>query len=493
MEWLSDIAREIGWIDVLDVALVSALLYVLIAWLRRNIPESALRRILLAAPVAAGVYILLRLLDLYLLESVVRVLFIVFVIVAVVVFQADIRRMVDLAVIRARGRHIPKAGIGGTVDAITEAAARMAELHMGALIAVKGREPLDSHIQGGVELDGELTPPLLLSIFHPETPGHDGAVLVENERISKFAAHLPLADNVPDVSRYGGTRHAAALGLAEVSDAMVVVISEERGSIGVAHERSLTEDVSVSDLKERLEAFWEAKHSRSSEGRKSWWRRPSLQTAFFAVILAILFWLLIVYSPNTVIRTLNAPIELRNLPDDWIVEGDIPSTAEVVLSGPEQLFLRLNPAELTVSIDASEPDEGSDEIVLARSDLDLPAGINLNQIQPRVLHVRMRRLEAVRLPVLVRTSGSLPESLVLISLRADPDSVTVLVPQEEAVFADRSIQTQDVNLNAVTGDSVFARDLDLPETVRLPSESPGDVLVRLDVSGNYAPAQDDEE
>lgn len=486
MEWFSDIARQIGWLDVLDVVLVAALLYILIAWLRRSIPESAARRILLAAPVVAGVYILLRVLDLYLLESVVRVLFIVLLIVAVVVFQSDIRRMVDMAVIRARGRQIPKSGFGSTIDTITETTAKMAEMHMGALIAIKGKEPLDSQIHGGVELDGRITQPLLMSIFHPDTPGHDGAVLVEDDRIVRFAAHLPLSDDVPHVSRYGGTRHAAALGLAEVSDAIVVVISEERGSIGVAHERALLPDISVSELKERLEDFWNRTHETPSAERESWWRRPSLQTAIVSLVLAVLFWLFIVYSPNTVIRTLNAPIEIRNLPDNWMVEGNIPSSAEVVLSGPEQLFLRLNPADLSVSIDASQPVEGTDEIVLAEADLDLPAGISVNRIEPSVLRVRLLRLESVRLPVLVRTSGSLPDSLTLVMVRAEPDSITVLVPVD-AEMGTRSIPTQVVNLNAMTGDTVIARDLVLPENARLPADAPDNVQVALDLSTNRLP------
>src|SRR5919106_5454924 len=117
------------------------------------------------------------------------------------------------------------------VDTLTEATAHMASLKTGALIAIRGREPWASQIHGGIELGGAVSAPLLYSIFNPDTPGHDGAVLIEDDRLTRFAAHLPLAEELPEVSRYGGTRHAAAVGLSQECDALVIVVSEERGTI----------------------------------------------------------------------------------------------------------------------------------------------------------------------------------------------------------------------------------------------------------------------
>ena len=480
MEFVSDIARQIGWIDVLDVALVAVIIYAVLAWLRRSIPESTARRILFASPIAAGVYILVRVLDLYLLESVVRVLFLVFLIVAVVVFQADIRRMFDRVVSRSGARHTQKTGSAATIDRITEATSRMMEIKMGALIAIKGREPLDSQIDGGIELDGLLTQPLLFSIFHPDTPGHDGAVVIDDDRIVKFAAHLPLTTNVPFVSRYGGTRHSAALGLSEVSDAFIIAVSEERGTVSIAHEGALTQDVEVSTLRSKLESFWSENYEESTTARPSWWRRPNLQTAGVAALMSILFWLVIIYSPDTVIRTMVVPIEFRNLPDEWTIDGNIPAGAEVVVSGPEQLFLRLNPADLAVSIDASEPEEGSVEIVLTEADLNLPAGINLNRIQPQVLQLQMRRMETLRVPVTVRTTGRLREPLTLTGLQAEPDSVTIVVPRVD-FEPDEKVYTQAVDLGEIQDNSSVTRKLVLPENARLPSGASEEVVVHVSV------------
>ena len=487
MKFVSDIARQIGWIDILDVGLVAIIIYALLAWLRRSIPESTARRILFAAPIAAGVYILVRLLDLYLLESVVRVLFIVLLIVAVVVFQADIRRMFDRVVSRTRARQTPKSGSAATIDRITEATSRMMELKMGALIAIKGREPLDSLIDGGIELDGVLTQPLLFSIFHPDTPGHDGAVVVDDDRVVKFAAHLPLTTNVPYVSRYGGTRHAAALGLSEVSDSFIIAVSEESGTLSIAQEGTLTQDVEVSTLRSKLESFWSENYEESTTPSPSWWRRPNLQTAGVAALMAILFWLVIVYSPDTVIRSMVVPIEFRNLPDEWTIEGNIPAGAEVVLSGPEQLFLRLDPVDLALSIDASDPEEGSEEIVLTEADLNLPAGIDLNRIQPQVIQLEMRRMETLRVPVTVRTTGRLREPLTLTGLQAEPDSVSIVVPRGD-FEPDAKVYTQAVDLGEIQDNASVTRRLVLPEYARLTSRSSDEIVVHVSVRAAEADA-----
>src|SRR6185437_5267675 len=93
--------------------------------------------------------------------------------------------------------------------------------------------------RGGIELDGKLSAPVLTSIFDPHSPGHDGAVVLEGDRIRRFATHLPLSANFQQLGRTG-TRHSAALGLSEVTDALSIVVSEEQGTIAVARNGRLT-------------------------------------------------------------------------------------------------------------------------------------------------------------------------------------------------------------------------------------------------------------
>ena len=100
-------------------------------------------------------------------------------------------------------------------------------------LIAEGKDPIARHVMGGIELGGKISEPILKSIFDPHSPGHDGAVIVEHDQISLFAAHLPLSKDFQQLANVG-TRHSAALGLAELSDALCIAVSEERGTISVA-------------------------------------------------------------------------------------------------------------------------------------------------------------------------------------------------------------------------------------------------------------------
>jgi DNA integrity scanning protein DisA with diadenylate cyclase activity len=119
------------------------------------------------------------------------------------------------------------------VGTIADALYRLAEERHGAIIVLPGKEPIQEWLAGGFVLDAEPSFPLLMSIFDPHSPGHDGALIVEKGRLSQFGVRLPISDTnkLPAVF---GTRHHAAMGLSEKSDAMVLVVSEERGAVSLA-------------------------------------------------------------------------------------------------------------------------------------------------------------------------------------------------------------------------------------------------------------------
>src|SRR5690606_2742883 len=107
--------------------------------------------------------------------------------------------------------------------------------------------------------------------------------------------------------------------------------------------------------------------------------------ALLSVVLAVMVWLIFVYSPIKVQRTFRVPVELQNLPQNWAVEGDVPDVVNVILSGSPQVFQRLNPEELALSIDLSDPRTDPIEISIAEEDLNLPAGIDLEDANPSFL------------------------------------------------------------------------------------------------------------
>jgi uncharacterized protein (TIGR00159 family) len=461
--------------DLLDLVLVSAVLYVVLAWLRLSLPRGVARRSMVAAPIGAAIYVLADAFELYLLEQVLEGLLVAILVGAIVVYQNDIRRLLD----RAFTGRAPTRPQSRLIDTLTEATTHMASLKMGALMAIRGREPWTSHIHGGIEVGGAVSAPLLYSIFNPDTPGHDGAVLIEDERLTRFAAHLPLAEELPEVSRYGGTRHAAALGLSQHCDALVIVVSEERGTIATAHDGNLTADITAAALRQQLRRFLYRPDGDDAVAASTWWSSARLQTALVSLALAAALWMAFAYSPDTVLRTFTVPIALDNLPEDWVVSDDLPRGAQVELSGSRRSLDELDAGSLTVSIDLSRPARGVRDVVIGDDTLALPSGITLRRARPAALSVHLQPARTVRVPVAVPTIGALPDTLELVSLRAEPGAVPLIVP--EGTAGPDHIPTEVIDLRQIAGDTAREVPLALPSDSHLPSNTQSEVMVRIDV------------
>lgn len=481
--FLRDVLAAVRLADVVDVLLLAAVLFVGIGWLRRSRSGSAARRVTALGVVFALVYALADVFDLYLMERLLGVLLIGVLVAAVVVFQADVRRLLDrIGAWSLSGRRAPVSP-ASPVDILTEAAARLADGRTGALIAIRGREPWDSHVQGGVELGGKVSRPLLYSIFQPDSPGHDGAVLLEGDRVIRFATHLPLATHLPEASRFGGTRHAAALGLAEECDALVIVVSEERGTISVAQDGTLDEMASAAELGQRLERFWNEHYSEEGGGSSRWWSRRTAESAAMSLVLASTAWLVFSYSGDIVYRSYEVPVEFRNLPAGFALQRDTALTALVTLAGSDQALRRLDPAQLAVSFDLADPSVGENELLITQEQLQLPSGVRLYDVNPRELSVGIERLVAVELPVRVRTLGVLADSLVLLP---QPERVTVLASGDPAELPDY-IPTEPIDLSRLPRSGGMRVRLALPPGARLAGEGEPEVDVRLARRGTAAP------
>src|SRR5262245_61499103 len=219
--------------DALDVLIVAAIVFAGIVWLRR----SRARFAALGIAFTALLYLIVSRLEFQLTAWILQGFLAIVVFVTVIVFQEDLRRLFERIAMLGLGRRSP-APPPDAVDAIARSLARLAARRTGALVVLPGREPLDRHLEGGVELDGRVSEPLIQSLFDTSSPGHDGALVVRGDRIERFAVHLPLSTDREQLDGVG-TRHAAALGLAERCDALCIVVSEERGAISVARDGEL--------------------------------------------------------------------------------------------------------------------------------------------------------------------------------------------------------------------------------------------------------------
>lgn len=460
--------------DVVDIAIISVVVYLLLGWLRQRGSRSALVALILAVVV----YTAARLLHLYLTLLLFQAGLTVALVALVLVFQEDFRRLVSRIGTYGFFPAGPPPSPGGAPDALTEALFALAEEKIGALVVLRGREPLESHVDGGTRVDGRISVPLLYSIFHPASPGHDGAVLIDGDRIERFGVHLPLSRNLEEVGE-AGTRHTAALGLAERTDATVIIVSEERGTIRVAERDRLEAVASAAELRRLLDGYYERRYPKHGGRRRAW--TANLGTKLASVSVAILLWFVVVYNVQTVQRTHLVPIEYRNVPADWVVEDPVPTEARVTLSGSEAMFSLFRPGAAALSLDLSRIREGQQEIVITDEGLGRPPNLIVDQIDPPVVFVRAYRLVETKLPVEVQTEGKLPDGYVLVVAKATPAAVRVLAPRGESETF-RFVRTEAVDITGATGSVQRLVGLVAPRNARFPGQEPPKVRVDIEIA-----------
>jgi len=250
MDWISGLLQRppLAWGDVLDIALVAFLIYELLLLIRGT----------RAAQMALGglffivLFFLARAFQLETVDWLVRNLAGYVVVAVIVLFQHDIRRALahfgraQFFRYFERGTHAQS-----TIEEIVEAAATLALRRVGALIVIERQTGLRNYIEGGIPLDATVTFDLLATIFQPGSPLHDGAVIIQGNRVAAAACFLPLSVN-PRIDHSLGTRHRAALGLTEENDAVAVVVSEESGRISVVVDGEIDRGLSPDALQQRL-------------------------------------------------------------------------------------------------------------------------------------------------------------------------------------------------------------------------------------------------
>jgi len=376
--------QTLRWADVLDVIVVAMILFGVISWARR----SASRNIVIAILAFGALYLVSRALDMYLTRVFLQAILAVVVLAVIIVFQDDLRRLLDRLGGWSLRRNQRRAAAGDSnIDTLISAAEELANARTGALIALRGAESWNRAVRGGVSLDGEVSLPLLVSIFDHHSAGHDGAVLIERGRITRFATHLPLSSNHEALGRRG-TRHAAALGLSETCDAILIVISEETGSITVAERGRMDEVESGGELRERLDDFHQRHHKTERAPWREWLTRHSIQNAALACIIAVGLWFAFAHrAADQVVRTFAVPIELRGLPEGMTLEGAGGAEARITLEGPARALELLSEEELIVAVDIASITAGQHVILLTSEQLNLPRDVTLSNIDPPYLSI----------------------------------------------------------------------------------------------------------
>ncbi len=237
----------LGWRDLVDLLVVGLVVYNVLLVIR----GTAGMRIVAGILVLLGTSWIAATLRLRTLEASLNYLLPVLPVVIVVLFQNQIRsalaRVGRNPLVRLMSDQTPESGI----LEIVLAAQALSQRRLGALIVIERVDGLRDYVENGIVLDASISYDLLLTIFARDTPLHDGAVIVQKDRVAAAACFLPLTTSA-SVSIEHGTRHRAAIGMTELTDAVVVVVSEETGKISIAREGRLTRDLTMRELRNRL-------------------------------------------------------------------------------------------------------------------------------------------------------------------------------------------------------------------------------------------------
>lgn len=366
--------------DLLDILIMSILIYQLYSWFRK----SRAIQVLAGLGTITAIYFVTRQTGLHMTSWVLQQLGTVVIVVIVVVFQNEIRQTLyrfsklhDLL-----GGNSKRRCSGPT--RIAEAAFNLAKEQCGALIVFQRTDQLDDQLSNGTPLDSLISTPLLQSIFQDGTPLHDGAVLIHNERILQAACLLPLSDSQQLPQQYG-TRHRAAVGLTERTDAIVLVVSEERGEVSLAEGGELTRMQTIAQLTAQLESFLLPEDLQQ--------RRPFIRRLFSdlltktAILLGVtMIWLLLSTRQGEV-AIVPVPLAFHGLPAGMTLLRVSPEEVTVRLRSTSGLVPSPRQLDLTADMDLSSVQEGHNTLRVLLSHVHVPPGMTVVGIEPTTVRV----------------------------------------------------------------------------------------------------------
>ena len=272
---LSDLTLQVSYTDIIEIIIISILIYYMLVWIKDTRAWMLLRGVL----VILAFVLLAIIFEMNTIVWIADKLFSVAMIAVVVIFQPEMRKALENLGRKNLFTNIFNFEFGKVVEGrfsdktITELVKgcyEMGKVKTGALIVVEDEIVLTEYERTGIAVDGILTSQLLINIFEKNTPLHDGAVIVRGDRVVSATCYLPLTDSMT-ISKDLGTRHRAAVGISEVSDSLTIVVSEETGKVSIAMGGELYRNVDAEFLKNKLAYI--QKREQNSPKMKSWRRR----------------------------------------------------------------------------------------------------------------------------------------------------------------------------------------------------------------------------
>jgi diadenylate cyclase len=377
----------VRWQSVVDFIVLTAALYVLLRWAQQ---ARALRVALVVVGLHAGAMVA-RHFDLIITSWVLDGAAILAIVLLILVFQPELRRFF-MRLDSIMSWRPPASRLTATYRSISEAAFRLAACSAGALIVIVRHNSVAELVSDGIALDAAVSPEVLEAIFQKTSPVHDGAVIVRGDHIMRAATVLPLTER-ERVPSYYGTRHRAAMGLSERSDALVVVVSEERGEVTLMDgQRILRVDDSV-----KLAQILDKLISGPPEHLGARLRRTLFSNAavkLAALGLAALIWSSSFLFIGTTVRTVSVPVEFVGVPAGMDISTPSADHLEVQIRGSAWVMDSVSLTRLVAQFNLRHARPGNLALPVSAANLNLPPGMIVERVAPQNIAIRVTKHKA---------------------------------------------------------------------------------------------------
>jgi len=432
---------SIRWQDIVDIAFNSYILFRLYALFRgtdafRVLIGIAFLWVLERMAVTMGL-----ILTSWMIEGIIAVA----ALIVIVVFRNEIR-----SVFRARNIwtilwDLPQQQAKTPIEIIAEGGFELARKRIGALIVLPGREDLEEVVQKGVPWDARISPEMIKTIFWPNNPVHDGAAIIRGNRVTEVSAILPLSQR-KDLPSYYGTRHRAAAGLAEMTDALVIVVSEERGTVTIAQGSDLRIVSSEAELRLILKKHLGIQEEQARHLKKKRMELYAAAVGSFLIICGVWF---SISRGFDAIKTFDIPIEYTDRNPKLELLTTSATSVRLYLRGSRALLSSIRPEQIRVKIDLSDAVPGNNTFAITEDHLSIPPGLTLKEVKPMVVEVALdERIQKI-LPVQADWTGKLPARLILVQSLVTPKEVEIVGPK--AILEGIStIYTAPIPLNGIS-------------------------------------------
>ncbi|MEW6348374.1 MAG: diadenylate cyclase CdaA [Thermodesulfobacteriota bacterium] len=419
MQAVQEFFRSVTWVNLLDIIILSCLIYYPLTWFAWTRAVQILVTLMVIGLAYFGAIRAGLILTSYLFQY----LWAALIVLLVIVFRPEIREMFDRAApIRLLTGRRRTESDSSQVEEMARAVMELARTRLGALIVCQRLDGLVNLALRGIKLDAIVSAETLLTIFQKQSPLHDGAVIIKGDRIVEASSILPLSRDEGLSSKYG-TRHRAALGISERSDALVVVVSEERGEVSLVEQGRIVLVKSQSDLIKALEdglTQRPAVLSSSSRGISGFFL-GNLHVKGLSFATAIVLWFAVV-GPRWAEVGMSVPIQYANLPADMEITGQWVDKVDVRVKGSESALANLQPGSVRAVIDLTHLVPGLNYVRISNRNLLVPPGISIKQIRPSDLHLK---IEANKTETFLVKASLVGEPLVPRQISVTPNAVKI--------------------------------------------------------------------